>query len=437
VNIAQVERTTANISTLVHENYVNEVKPMVDHIDPLAAIFTKIGPGGYTLIGEKLQFATDWTYAGGFMGTDGFLPDPEQVNPMELITTPARLYARRAIDNFLKALAVQPGAYEDLSARLTKQMLDAVRRGTARHIHGSTNATLCTFVSRTSATVIVVDAGFGHASTAPCMFIEEGMTCALLDANNSYAVIGAATVSDVAFNTSSTTATLTFATDIDTSSTAADGDPLVFATTNDSSATHYVSERGYAPLGLYDILDPDGASTTLLSASETTYPRWAPINRASSDWGHIELMEFLFEIGAKSNSEVSARSHVITMQDGARIELAKTLLGYQQQSNLGRTLEGGWQAVRVGEFDVVASPYHLHDVVYALCPEDLHVVDLDGEPSAWAGDGSQNSRLADYDGYEWFIKHYVQRFPSRRNRMGALTGVTNTNAERYSAHPVS
>lgn len=437
MDISQIERTTANISTLVHENYVNEVKPMLDHIDPVAAIFTMIGPGGYTLIGEKLQFAADHSYAGGFIGTDGYLPDHEQVNPMELITTPARLYARRAIDNYLAALAVSPGAYEDFVARVTKQMMDAVKRGTARHIHGSSNATVCTFVSRTDADTIVVDAGYGHAGTAPAMFLEPGMTLALLDANNSYAVIGVATLSSITYNTSSTTATLNFVSDIDTSSTAADGDPLVFATTNDSTATHYVAERNYAPIGLLDIIDPDAGSTTLLSASETTYPRWAPQNRASSDWGHVELMEFGYEIAAKSNSPVTADSHVITMQDGAYIELAKDLLPYQQQEQLGMELRGGWRAVRVGEFNIVKSSYHLHDVCYFLCPEDLHVVDLDGEPAVWAGDGSEKSRLADYDGYEWYLKHYVQRFPSRRNRLGALTGVYNPSAERYSAHPVS
>jgi len=260
---------------------------------------------------------------------------------------------------------------------------------------------------------------------------------ALLDANSAYATIGTAEVSSVVYNTSSTNATITFASDIDTSSTGADGDPLVFVTIDDSTASNYVTERGNAPNGLIDIIDPDAAATTFLGVSESTYPRWAPTNRASSDFGHIEMMEFMAEVSAKSNSEVSVGSHVWTMQEGVKIELAKDLLPYQQQSQLGRELQGGWRTVKVGEFEMVTSPYHLHDVAYLLCPEDLHVVDLDGEPSVFAGDGSQFSRLADYDGVEWYLRHYVQRFASRRNNMGALTGITNSNAARYSAHPVS
>ena len=431
-----ISTSMSDIATVVHENYVNEIKPLLDFNDPVSALFTKIGPGGYTLIGEKLQFALDHSYAGGFMGTGGYLPAHQQAEPVEAYTTPSRLYIRRAVDNFLRAAAVKPGAYQDFFARLNMQMLDAIKRGTAFHIHGSTNATVCTFVSRTDTNTLIVDAGMGHASQAPCNFIEAGMYLALLDASNSYAVIGADEVESVTYNTSATTATINFVTSIDASSTGADGDPLVFCTSSDSTETGFTTERSYAPLGLMDFLDPDASATSLLGLTEATAPRWTPSNLASVDWGHVEIMEFLEFIAARSVSEVSPESHVLTMQNGARIELAKDLLPFQQQENLGRTLEGGWQAVRIAGFDCVASNYHLWDVVYALCPEDIHVVDLDGEPAVWSGDGSQFSRLDGYDGVEWYLKHYVQRFPSSRNRMGALTGVTNPLKQRYSAHPV-
>lgn len=435
--VSDLQRTAANISTLVHENYQNEVLPWVKHIDPMAGLFESIGDGGYSLVGETLNIAAEDDFSGGFMGTDGYLPNHQYTPNVELSTTAKRLYVRRAADNFLRKLADTPGAYEQFFARLNKQMLDAAKRGTAFHVHGSTNATVCTFVSRTSATVLVVDAGYGHAGTAPAQFIAEaGQYMALLDASNSYATIGAAEVSSVTYNTSGTTATITFATDIDTSSTGADGDPLVFATSSDSSAANYVPERGYAPLGLLDIIDPDDSISTLMGLAESASTRWNPVRRASSDFGHVEIMEFLAEIAAKSQSEVSTSSHVITMQEGVYIELAKDLLPYQQQSNLGRTLEGGWKAVKVGEFDCLKSAYHLHDVVYAICPEDLRVVNL-SELSTFAEDGSQFDRIVDYDGVEWFMSAYLNRFPVRRNRLGALTGVTNTNHNRYSAHPVS
>ncbi len=433
--VTYIDRTAANISTLVHENYYNEVKPWLDHLDPVAAVFESIGDDGYSLIGEKLQFGADAQFQMQFMGTDGYLPDHTGFDPVEPSTTPARLYKRTAADNFLLALAVRPGAYEDFFARLNFQMLDSVKRGTGFHVHGSKEAKVCTFVSRTSATVLVVDAGYNHASTSPTMFVDDGVVMALTDANMSDATIGTAAVSSVAHNTSPTTATVTFATDIDTSSTGADGDPLVFSTSVSSSANNYVTEQDNAPNGLGDIIDADANNTTFMGVSESTYARWTPHRLASSDFGHIELMEFMEQIAARSNSEVTAGSHIMTCQNGVKIELAKDLLAYQSQYELGRTLRGGWQTVMIGEHELITSHYHWHDVLYCLCPEELHVVDLDGEPSVWSGDGSQFNRIADYDGKEWFLRHYVQRFCSRRNNMGALTGITNTNAQRYAALP--
>ena len=434
--VAAISRTASDISRTVHENYVNEILPWIDHIDAFSALFQKIGPKGYTLVGETLNLAADDSYAGGFQGTDGYLPDHQEVQGRELSTTASRLYIRRAVDNFLRALAVKPGAYEDFYARLNKQMVDAVERGTARHIHGGTASTVCTFVSRTDADTLVVDAGLGHAGQNPTAFIEPGMYLALLDASISYNTIGAAEVSSISY-TSATTATINFAATIDGSSTATDGDPLVFCTSADTSATNFVTERNRAPMGMLDIVSPAASITSLMGLAEATSARWTPTRRASVDFGQVEIMEFLEEIGSRSNSEVSAQTHVVTMQNGVWIELAKDILPYQQQAQLGRELQGGWTTVRVGEHDFLKSPFHLWDAVYALPPEDLAVVSLDGEASLIQDDGLQMLRLADYDGTEWAMRHYVQRFPTRRNRIGALTGVSNPNHQRYSTMPVA
>lgn len=435
--VSNIARTPSNVSTLVHENYVNEMLDWVPFMDPVAGLFEELGDGGYDLIGEKLQFAADDDFAGGFMGTDGYTPDHQYPDNVELSTTPARLYVRRAVDNFMTTIAVKPGAYESLLARVEKSAMDAMELGTSFHVNGSTNATVCTFVSRTSATVLVVDAGFGHAGTAPAQYLgEEGQVLALLDANMSYATIGAAAISSIDYDTSGTTATITFASAIDASSDGADGDPLVFATTADETATHYVTERGNAPLGLLDIVDPDDSVSTLLGLAESGSQRWTPIRRASSDFGHVEIQEFIAEIGAKSRMNVTPDSHVLTLQEGVFIELAKDLLPFQQSSELGRELNGGWTTVKVGGFDFLKSMYHLHDVMYALCPEKLKVVNL-RPAQIYSGDGSKFSRLADYDGQEFFYSAYLQRFPTQRNCHGALTGITNSNHTRYSAHPIS
>jgi hypothetical protein len=435
--IAAIERTQSDIGQLVHENYVNEVKPWLDHLSPVAGLFQTVGDQGYQLVGEKLVSAAEHSYSGGMMGTDGYLPDHQYVDPVRWETTPARRYIRRAVDNFVQALGREPGAFEQFFARIQDQMLDAWERGDTRHIHGSSDATVCTVASRTNATTLVVQNGYGYPGAAPAMFIEPGMIMALLDASNAFAVLGVAEVESVEFDTSATTATIVFASDIDTGDDAAADDPLVFATTANSSAEHFVVERGRAPNGLLNILDPQAAQASFLNVAEAQYPRWSPVRRASSNFGHVEIMEFLAEIAAKSNSPVSVDTHVLTMQEGVYIELAKDLLPFQQQAQLGRELHGGWRAVRIGDFECVKDHYHIPDVVLAHCPDDYWNIDLDGEPNVFAEDGSQFQRLADYDGKEWYMRHYNQRGANRRNRCGALTGVPNPNSGRYNAHPVS
>lgn len=437
--VANIDRTTTNISTLVHENYVNEVKPWLAHNSPLAGLFSQIGDGGYSLIGKKLVIAADNSYRMGFMGTDGYIPEPVAVDPVNLEFTPARLYASGAVDNFLAALAVKPGAFEQFTDRLTDQMMNAVERGTSFHIHGGSAATLCLVSSRSSATVVVVKDGFGVTGVSPTMFMEPGMICASLDADGALAVLGAAAVSSIARRTTATataqTDTVTFASSIEGGGTIAAGDVIVQATSGTTTDAHFVTERSKAPLGLLDIIDPADALTTYGAATESSTPRINPYRTASSDFGFVEIMEFLAAIGASSNSAVSAQSHVLTMQEGVKIELAKELLPYQQQNQLGRELNGGWKTVRIADFDLLSDPNHLPFVMYALCPEDLHVVDLDGEPEVWAGDGNQFQRMTDYDGKQWFLRHYVQRFASRRNRLGALTGISNANFNKYAAQP--
>ncbi len=246
---------------------------------------------------------------------------------------------------------------------------------------------------------------------------------------------GAAVVSAVDHRTTSTTATITFADAIEDTGTIAAGDVLVQCTTGATTDAHFVTSRSRQPNGLLDIIDPADSLTTYAGNTESSTARINPYRQASSDFGHVELMEFLAAIGASSNSPVSSDSHILTMQEGAKIELAKELLGYQQQAQLGKELQGGWRSVKIGEFNILSDPNHIHSVVYALCPEDLFVVDLGGKASLYDGDGSMFQRMADYDGEQWYAKWYGQRGATRRNRLGALTGVANPNAQRYAAVP--
>jgi hypothetical protein len=425
----------AELGQLLYENFKQGVKPWFGLMDPLAALFDEIGPGEFeSITGGKLVFARDTRRAGGAMGTSGWLPASQYVDPIRLETVPARMYVRRAIDNFIAAVASGKGSFEDYVGRINRQMWDAFEEMERRHVHGSSTGTVCEIAARTSATVITVKNGYGYPGQPPLGHLEAGMWVAVLDASNAFAVLGAAKIARI----DTATNTITFATPIDNGTTmVAAGDPVVFSTTPNVSADYFETERGKAKLGLLDIIDPRAQNASYLTVNEADEPRVKPLRRQSTDFGELEFLKFIRELSAKSTSPVTPTTHTMSTQPGVVLELAQRLIATTQFNapKGGKTLKGGWETVQIAGHDFIESPYHLWDVIYAHCMEDYHDVDLDGEPAVWAGDGSEFQRLSDYDGKEWFVKHYSQRFASRRNRLGALVGVPNPEATRYTDVP--
>ena len=426
--------TVAGLSGLFHDVYINKVKPHLDHLSPMAGLFRSIGSKGYMLIGKQIVFAAQLRAAGGAMATSGNLPDHQYQDKVQLNTTPTRAYVRRAVDEFVVARGVTPGVFEDFMADVQQQAVEAFERMQTRHIHGGSTAVVALCASRTSQTVVVLKDGYGHTGTNPMMFLEPGDILCWHDAGNNFAVGGAAKIASFVYSTK----TVTFAGNFDDNmTTVTANDPISFATTTDDSADHFESERGKAPLGLRDILDPDAVNASYLGVTEATYPRIKPLRKTSSQWGETEFTDFIREIQASGNSPVTPDNTVMSCQGAVLQELARTLVSFTQIMGKGQTLEGGWDTVRLAGFDFVEDGYHTHDELMAHCLDDYVVADLDGEPSIAAIDGSEFSRLADFDGKEWYMRHYVQRWADRRNRSGTLKGISisNYDADQFAAVP--
>ncbi len=430
----QLEAIT-DLTGLVHEIYAGEVKPNVSSWSPTAQLFNDVGPGDYRIDGEKLVFSVDLTYAGGAMGTAGKLPDHQYIDSVEGETTPARLYVRRAIDNFIEARAIRgPGSFGDLLGRMFDQMWDVFGRMEIRHAIGTSDGTLCVVSSRTSATVWVAKDGYGHVGTAPLLHLEPEMIIAWVDITNANVLTGSDIIASIVYSTN--TITMTTGGSWDPGTDMAAGDLIVMATTDIVTTDYFESERTNAPNGLLDIVDPDANSTTVFNISQTTYPRWKPYIKASGTFDHIEVTEHFRQLRAKSTSPVTSNTHICVAQGAVIAELARTLVGFQQQTALGRTFEGGYEAVRIANMDFIEDDWQIHDVLYTLSLEDMFVVDLDGEADYFAEDGSQFSRLNDEDAKEWFVSHYKQNFADRRNRNAALTSISLSNVSADDFSPV-
>lgn len=415
-----------------HELFAPGIREVINHASPVAGLFTSVGNKGFSIVGKKLVIATQLLYSGGWQGTDGHYGDSEYADPDTMEFTPAQLYLRRAIANFIAARATSAGAFEDHGTLVEKQAWQAIKRGTTRHIHGDANATVCLLDSRTSGTVMVVKDGYGHAGTNPLMYIEPGMKLALLDASNSYATLGVAVVSSVDIGAKE----ITFASTIDNGAAATAGDVFCFVTTTDSGARR-VPERGYAPLGLRNLLDPDGNSATYGTITESSRPRIKPVRRESEDFDESEIMDFWGEIEAASGQMVSPDTHVNTCQRGVFNEYARTLLPYTQQTSRGRDLEGGWETVRCGGQDFLTDAQHTHDELMCHHVDSYAVLDLEGEEHVDTSGGPEWQQLDDFDGREKKWKHYVQRIALQRNSSGTLLGISVRSgyADRFAAVP--
>jgi hypothetical protein len=427
--IANID-TNAAASTLFHEIFVDEIKPHINFLSPMAGIYAEAPSGKYRLTGKKVVWYADVHAPPRGMATDGHLPDHQSNEGITLETTPARAYLRKAVDNFHEARGSGEGVFLNYLAKQKEDALKGWERMTAEHVHGGSNGTRAKVASVTSTTKVVLKDGYGHAGTNPVMHFDKGQIIAILDVSNAFAVLGAAKITDVDYGAKEITYSPAIA-------GAAANDVIVSATTTDTTASYFRTERGYAPLGVRDIIDPDGNSTTYLGKSETTYPRLKPFRMDSTDWTEEEFVRFRTGLRTHGQSPVTKTSHVFSCQEGPVHELAKTLIGYRQAPMSGVKLTGGWEneMVEVAGHGFLIDDYHTHDEVLAHALDDLYAADLGGKENTFADDGSPYQRLPDYDGKEWYMRHYFQRFADRRNRLGALRGVPNPYADAFAPVP--
>lgn len=433
------EVVNSDLGGLVHEIFAGDVKPNVKAKSASAQVFQEASAGAdYRLDGEKLVGAAQLLYATGALGNSStFLPDNNYQDAANWEVTPVPRYVRRAISNFDEARAKKgPGAFADLLGTLFDQMWDAWFRMEIRHAVGSSDGILCKVSSRTSATVFVAKDGYGHTDTPPLLHIEKGMVLAWLDVSNSNTATGAGRVSSIAYSTN--TVTMDSGSTWDPGTDMTGGDLIVAATTYDVTRDYFDTEFESARNGIMDIVDPDAANSTVFAVVEATYPRWKPYREASATFDHIEVTEHWQKLRAKSTDEVTRNSHVCLTNGAVIAELARTLEGYQQATNLGGNFEGGYTGVTIAGMDFMQDDFQLHDVLYTLSKEDIFVADLGGEADLAADDGSRFSRLPDQDAKEWYARDYGNAWSDRRNRHAALTSIalTNVDADDYTPVPV-
>jgi hypothetical protein len=427
--------TMATLTGLTHDIFVGRVVNNVRRESKVAQLFTDASPGvDYKLEGQNTVFATDLRFATGAMASSGNLPDHVGLDPIQGRITPVRRYRRIALDNFVEKRASGSGAFDDLSGRIFDILWDSWKSMEIRHSIGASTGIVAKVSSRTSSTVVVLKDGYGHTGCNPLLNLSEGSIIGWYDVSASTAG-GAAKIASINYSTNTVTLDSATTWETDGGNNIAADDLIYFATTNKITRDYFELERGLAPNGLGTIVDPGAAATTVFNISQTTYPRWKPFRQASATFDHLEVEEFKLKLGQKRGYDVDSNDVAVT-HPGAVAQLARSLMGLQQQAYSGGTLQGGYSGVQVGNTSFVQDGFFYQDVMMLLPKDKLIRANLGGDADFWGEDGSKWSRTTDFDGKEAYVVDYLNYFSTDRGAFGALTGITTPDITETDFDPI-
>lgn len=433
---AKAANLTTGIPNLVHDVFINGVVDNVKRESALAMLFQDAQQGThYRLEGDNMKFGVELDFVGGAMASpNGKLPAHVDLDIAEGSIVPIQRFRRIARDRFVSARASGPGSYEDYADRLLRLLWSSWKLMEIRHATGSSTGYVCKVSSRTSSTVFVAKDGWAHAGTNPLMALSKGHIIAWYDVSAA-GIGGAGKISSV--NRFTNAVTMDSASTWEPSATIAANDYILIATTNDSTADYFDTEKDGAPNGFGIIVDPDAVNTTVFGVAETTYPNWKPFRQASATFDQFEVTSHMRELASQRGIPIT-NDDVAICQGAVADQLARTLAGFQQQVNqLGGELNGGWTDVVISGVRTRTDPFFYHDVWSLLHTPALYRINLGGDAALYDGDGSEWSRIADFNGEEAFVSEYMQYFSDHRGAHSALTGISTpdvtSGANLYSA----
>lgn len=412
----------SDIPEQVHDVFTKGVVDLVQRESPTADLFEDLPSGDYKFSGDTLHGAVDLQFKSTGMATSGQIPDFNGTDVTEWDVTPIQRFDRVAKDLFVTERASGEGAYEDQEVRLQRKLWESWDNMTKRHTIGGASGLLGKVSSRTSSTVFVMKDGYGNASTNPCLHIAKGTILAWWDMTATAAIDGAGVVSSVDYSTN--TVTMGSAATWEPADTLAADDLIYMASTDNISTDYFVAERNLAPNGVGTILDPTAGSSTVFGIAEGTNENWKPYRVASSTFDHLEVQEHHMALGAKRHMPVSPQTDICVAHGSLIAQLARTLMAYQQQSNLGGELQGGWTGVKIGNMEVRRDDFFYHDVLATFYMDSLKRIPLGRDAGYEDGDGSKWSRIADFNGMEAYVSEYMNYVCTNRGANSALTGVS-------------
>ena len=429
---ANVELMTA-LTGLTHDIFVGRVVNNVKRSSPTSQLFQDAQPGEYRLEGQYMKFAVDLRFKTGMVATDGKVPDYQGLDAVQGRIQPIRRYARLAIDNLVEKQAAGPGSFENLGDRIFEKLWDAWEQGEIRHSIGASSGLVGVVESRASNVEFVIKDAYGNVGSDPLTMLDIGSVIAWYDQTATAGIDGAGVISDITESTR--TITMASSTTWEPGDALAAGDYIYFSSSSNISNANFIAERNLAPNGVGTIMDPAAALSTVFNIAEATYARWKPYRVASVTMDHIELTEHWLQLASKRGFPVSPTTDEVIAFPSVVAQIARSLMGLQQQAYTGGELNGGYRAVRVSGIPITEDGHFYQDVLVTACKDKLFRINLGGDADFWGADGSMWSRIADYDGKDAYVVDYMNYMSNHRGAHGVLTGIT-TDVSDASFSPV-
>ena len=374
--------------------------------------------------GNDLFFDVKLDRRGGFVASaEGYLPDPTTSREKQGRLGIARTYATVQLDGLnIKATGDKKGAYISASKKVVSDVMEQWQLEQSRILHGDGMGVRALVKSRTSATVVVLDAPYGIEASGPgSLHLVVGDTCASLDAGSSNALLAKAVISTIAL--SGDDATVTFASTIEGAGTIAANDIIVTAVPTATSSTD--TSYGAEPFGLMAVMDVESSFATFEGISDD---RWLAQKLTSTTVDEIVLMKLLNTIRNKGGVDWRSNPAALLLLTTTGIwqQYGDSMLGIRRFSAPEMTLNGGFKGVQVAGATLIDDPWCPRGRVYAVHTPDTLFVDLMDFGEISFQDTPKWQRMSNRDAYEAVFASYWNYGVTKRNSHGVLSGITDT-----------
>jgi hypothetical protein len=423
--------TDAELSGLLKNVYAQFREKVQNQVTPLLAQLQKARAGGPRNLrwgGNNVFFdVVVGRAAGATFSPGGYFPNDTTAREVQANVGVVRAYTTRQIDGLaFVGTSSKEAAFTTIVKKTMEEIKDASRLLMQQALHNKSDGVVAIIGTVTDDDTIIVSAPYGVASAGQgSLLLAPGDTIAVIDVNNSDAVLGRSQIASI--TTSGDNATLELVTAIVGMQAS---DKLVKATASDTSYNNAMN-------GLVNITNRGGSYGLLHNINSSTYAIWDAIRMtAGTDTPDAnqptesDIWDLITRIANRSGKDAmsSPKDFLLMTTPGLQKKLMESMVGQRRfdSSEFGTEIKGGYKAITVCGIPCVQDYYVPAGTIYLLHIPSLAWVDAkDWGFVEFEGAGPWRW-LQGRDAFETTYGWYGNLATLARNAHGSIAGFTDT-----------